>query len=84
MMSGRPVERFREGWALKAFTFGKAHYFRRKGAGIAVSICGSQDAPAGRLFEVGSWKLCSRCAKLRDREISQMGASAARKGQDAR
>lgn len=84
MMSGERLKGFREGWALKAFNFGKAHYFRRKEAGLVVAICGSQDAPAGYLFGPGDWKRCQRCEKLREAEIAKGAPSASEAGEDAR
>ena len=63
---------FREGWAVKNAVAGKAHYFRRDGVGLARSICGAQDAPAGWLFNMGSTPCCERCAKLRDKALENM------------
>lgn len=71
MMSGGKLDRFREGWALKGLTLGKAHYFRREGAGLAVSLCGSQDAAAGWLYDPGSFEHCKRCSKLLKREAEK-------------
>ncbi|RWB67573.1 hypothetical protein [Mesorhizobium sp.] len=61
-MTGERLKGFREGWAAK--TPGKAHYFMRAGVGIAHSLCGAQDAPAGYLFEEGNSERCARCVKL--------------------
>lgn len=61
-MTRERLKGFREGWAVRAS--GTAHYFRRSGAGIAQSLCGAQDAPAGYLFEAGEVTRCRRCAKL--------------------
>ncbi|OBQ84667.1 MULTISPECIES: hypothetical protein [unclassified Mesorhizobium] len=74
---------FREGWARKAFEGSKAHFFRREGAGLATSLCGSQDAPAGFLFDAGCNERCARCAKLRESEIANEAAAATEDGQDA-
>jgi hypothetical protein len=35
MMSGGPIRKFTEGWAVKVFGFGKAHYFKRNELGLA-------------------------------------------------
>lgn len=61
-MTDKRLKGFREGWAAK--TPGKAHYFMRAGAGIAHALCGTQDAPAGYLFEEGTSPRCARCVKL--------------------
>jgi hypothetical protein len=61
-MTYKRLKGFREGWAAK--TPGKAHYFMRAGAGIAHSLCGATDAPAGYLFEEGTSVRCKRCAAL--------------------
>lgn len=63
---------FREGWALKSPTAATTHYFRRRGLGLAVSLCGSQDAPAGWLMENSGATQCERCAILRVKELARM------------
>lgn len=78
------IARFREGWALKAMGGHKAHYFRRDGVSLARSLCGSQDAPAGWLNDIGHATCCERCAKLRDNELAKLPAKAPGEGQDAR
>ena len=62
---------FREGWATKTPTATKAHYFRRTGVGLAVSLCGSQDAAAGWLQDPGGTDKCERCAKLWAKEVGK-------------
>lgn len=74
---------FREGWASKT-TGGKAHYFRRVGAGVARSLCGAQDAPSGWLNEPGLSERCARCARLLAREASKSNAMPPEPGQDER
>lgn len=59
---------FREGWRARDATAGRAHFFRRQDAGLAVAICGAQDAPAGWLIESGSLDRCERCAKILEKE----------------
>lgn len=61
---------FREGWASKAPRGGKAHYFRRRGASIAISLCCAQDAAAGWLQDPGDLDKCERC----DRALAKEGA----------
>lgn len=61
---------FREGWAVKGSS-AIAHYFRRQGVGIARSLCGSQDAPAGWLLAAGQTTCCERCARIRDGEVAK-------------
>lgn len=75
---------FSEGWARKAFEGSKAHFFRREGAGLATSLCGSQDAPAGYLFDAGSNERCTRCAKLREAEVASEAPASTKDDQDAR
>lgn len=74
---------FREGWAVKS-NGGKAHYFRRQGVGLARSICGSQDAPAGWLIAVGHSTCCERCAQLRDKELAGSTGNGSGEPQDER
>ena len=62
MMSGGPMRKFTEGWAVKLFSWGSAHYFTRDGAGLAKAACGAQSAPVAALREAGTWKRCRRCS----------------------
>ena len=62
MMSGPPVHKFTEGWALPMFR-ATAHYFTRDGLERAVSACGRAEAYAGRMLEVGSWRRCAVCTR---------------------
>lgn len=78
------MKRFREGWATKAGSAGTAHFFRRDGAALARSLCGSQDAPAGWLVEAGSRPCCERCAKLRDKELEKHPLNPPEVAQDRR
>lgn len=64
---------FSEGWATRRAD-GTPHYFRRDGVGLARSICGAQDAPAGWLSMAVSSRCCERCARSRDKELSKLGA----------
>ncbi|WP_457153330.1 hypothetical protein [Mesorhizobium sp. P5_C1] len=75
---------FREGWALKSPTATKAHYFRRPGVGLAVSLCGSQDAAAGWLRDPGDVDKCDRCARLLAKEVAKSAAVPPEAGQDER
>lgn len=63
-MSGGKMHGFREGWALRALSWGRAHYFQRDGVGIATSLCGAQDAAAGWLHEPGTFPRCKRCEAM--------------------
>lgn len=64
MMSGGPIEKFTEGWAVKIFGFGKGHYYKRDGAGLAYPVCGGDGVPSAQLRGIGTWKLCQRCEKI--------------------
>ena len=64
MMSGGPIEKFTEGWAVKIFGFGKGHYYKRVGVGLAYPVCGGDGVPAAMLRGIGTWKLCQRCEKI--------------------
>ncbi|MES0071886.1 hypothetical protein [Mesorhizobium sp. M0058] len=75
---------FREGWASKAPRGAKAHYFRRVDVGLARSLCGAQDAPAGWLNDPGHSERCSRCAALVAREVAKSDAVPAEAGKDER
>ena len=75
---------FREGWALKTLTATKAHYFRRHGVGLAVSLCGSHDGPAGWLTGYTGAEQCKRCAKLVGKEVAKSAAMPPEAGQDER
>lgn len=74
---------FREGWATRRAD-GTPHYFRRDGLGLARSVCGAQDAPAGWLSMGITLRCCERCARLRDKELVKLGAIPPEAGQDAR
>lgn len=75
---------FREGWAVKSPTAATTHYFRRRGLGLAVSLCGSQDAPAGWLMENSGAAQCERCAPLRVKDLAKLGAAPPHAGEDGR
>ncbi|RWM97076.1 MAG: hypothetical protein EOR86_11780 [Mesorhizobium sp.] len=75
---------FREGWALKSPTAVTTHYFRRRGLGLAVSLCGSQDAPAGWLIENSGAGQCERCAILREKELARLEAAPPEAAEDER
>jgi hypothetical protein len=74
---------FSEGWATRRAD-GTPHYFRRDGLGLARSICGAQDAPAGWLSRAINSRCCERCAKLRDKELAKSGAVPPEAGQGER
>lgn len=83
MVSGERQRGFREGWAVKSSpggTSGKAHYFRREGAGLCISVCQGHAAPAGALFAPGSFVKCNECQSYVDGEARK----AAREAVDAR
>jgi hypothetical protein len=61
MMSGPKPVKFRQGWAVLTFNFGKAHYFTRAEAGVAYPLCGASPARVGMLLEAGTFKHCKRC-----------------------
>lgn len=61
MMSGGPIEKFTEGWAVRIFGWGKAHYFKRDGLDFARPICGAPSALPALLRGLGTWKKCARC-----------------------
>lgn len=63
-MSGGPIEKFTEGWAVKVFGFGKGHYYKRHSVGLAYPICGGDGVPTAQLRDIGTWKLCQRCEKF--------------------
>ncbi len=79
---------FREGWALKSPIAVKAHYFRRRGVALAISLCGSQDGAAGWLVEPSADWLeepsakCRRCTRLLAREASKSNATPPDPGRD--
>lgn len=65
MMSGGPLEGFREGWAVK-IGFGSkfpssAHYYVRDELSWADAICGVWSTRVGALRGLGTWKKCKRC-----------------------
>ena len=65
MMSGPRAEKFVEGWALPALSWGHAHYYRREGLALAYPVCGGKPVAAGRVFFAGDWTRCELCvAKL--------------------
>lgn len=64
MMSGGPIQKFTEGWAVKVFGFGKGHYFKRNGVGLAKPVCGGSEVAVSGLREIGTWKTCERCEKI--------------------
>lgn len=64
MISGPRATKFTEGWGLRLFSWGKAHYFKREDdIGLCLSLCGREAALAGRLFEAGPWTRCKLCEK---------------------
>jgi hypothetical protein len=63
MMSGGPIEKFTEGWALRIFSWGAAHYYVREGAGLAKPLCRSEEVPAGFLRGLGNWRQCKNCLR---------------------
>lgn len=66
MMSGGPIERFTEGWAVR-ISFSshptKAHYYRRDELSWVDAICGAPSAKAAALRGLGTWEKCQRCER---------------------
>jgi hypothetical protein len=61
-MSGPKHKSFTEGWALPAWSWNVAHYYRRKGLSMAWPVCSrAPEKPAGDLFEPGDFPLCTLC-----------------------
>lgn len=75
MMSGGPIDKFREGWAVRIFSWGKAHYFRRDDLDLAKPICGAPPAVPALLRGLGSWKKCARCEAAITRRAKPMSAN---------
>jgi hypothetical protein len=61
MMSGGPIRKFTEGWAVRVFGWGAAHYFIRDAAGLAHAVCGAGSVPVTMLRGLGNWRQCKRC-----------------------
>jgi hypothetical protein len=80
MMSGGPIERFTEGWAVSiAGGFGshpkKAHYYTRDELSWADALCGAASVKTGALRGLGNWATCQRCeAALKRRSASINGS----------
>ena len=64
MMSGGPIRKFVEGWAVPVFKFGRAHYFKRQEIGLAKSLCNAVSVQTADLRGVGDWRKCKRCAAM--------------------
>lgn len=66
-MPGPKHKSFTEGWALPAWSWNVAHYYRRKGLSMAWPVCNrAPEKPAGDLFEPGDFPLCTLCrSKMR-------------------
>ena len=75
---------FREGWAIKSPSATNAHYFRRDGVSLAVSLCGAQDGAAGWLQDPGDVDQCGRCARLLAKEVAKSNAAPPEAGQGER
>lgn len=79
MMSGGPIEGFREGWAVR-ISMGshrsKAHYYVREELSWADAACKTHSVRATALRGLGSWEKCQRCEaalkKNADRSASQV------------
>lgn len=66
MMSGGPIAKFTEGWAVRLFGFGKAHYWKRDGVGFATPVCaGVAEVRVAALRAAGSFTRCKRCERLK-------------------
>lgn len=72
MMSGRPIEDFKGGWALALGTWGSAHFWALDGIGAARSLCGQrvktrfrlpQGGTQSGMMAPGDWKRCARCVR---------------------
>lgn len=65
MMSGGPIRKFTNGWAIALFRGGpRAHYFKRQQASIAESACGKVTAPTAALRAAGTFRLCKTCERI--------------------
>lgn len=66
--SGRMIENFREGWAVKIMPPGsqKAHFFTRSVFDGAIARCGTFSS-ARWLYGEGNYQRCLRCAKSNSR-----------------
>lgn len=64
MMSGGPIRKFTEGWAVAIFRGWRAHYFVRfQVSGMAAAVCGGVVAPVRSLREGG----CKNCERYLER-----------------
>lgn len=83
MVTGDRQRGFREGWAVKSGpdgTGGHAHYFRRRGVGLCISACESEEAAAGWLFAPGNFTKCGKCLSV----VEEDAGKSPRIAQDAR
>ena len=64
MMSGGPIEGFKNGWAVR-ISFGshptKAHYYERDQLSWCDAICGAPSTRPAALRGLGTWEKCKRC-----------------------
>lgn len=64
MMSGGPIRKFKEGWAIALFKGRRAHWFARfQMSGAAASLCGQVVAFLPSLRGPGSFARCSNCER---------------------
>lgn len=61
-ISGGMIENFREGWAINAMSFGKAHYYRRNRFDNAVALCGKW-VEVRWVYGEGNFPRCKTCEK---------------------
>jgi len=64
MMSGGPIEGFREGWAVK-ISFRShpsvGHYYTRDELSLAEATCDSHVVRVAALRDLGTYRKCQRC-----------------------
>lgn len=63
MMSGGPIEKFTEGWAVRLFNWGAAHYYVREQVGLAKPLCRLEEVPVAALRGLGGWRQCKHCLR---------------------
>lgn len=69
MMSGGPIEKFREGWAIAIFGGRKAHYWKREGADAARPMCSRKRVYVAALRGAGTYERCKLCSQVFGRKV---------------
>jgi len=70
MMTGGPIEKFTEGWAVNVYSQQrKAHYWTRDGVGVARTKCSRKQVAVGALREAGSYEHCRNCSLVFGRKV---------------